>query len=101
MNQRVCLPSIRRFGSIHFNSCLAAALLFLPLTAPAASPTFLANGSFEDPVVSTNFNFTGSLSFPGWTGFSTGSGNGGGNAGIVPGVSFGLSPTDGNQAFSF
>ncbi len=33
--------------------------------------------------------------------FSTGTGNGGGNAGIVPGTNFGLSPTDGNQAFSF
>jgi hypothetical protein len=81
--------------------CFFLWLILTSTLAAAPAPTFLVNGSFEDPPVSTNYNFTGSFSFTGWTGFSTGSGNGGGNAGIVPGVSFGLSPTDGNQAFTF
>ena len=65
-----------------------------------AQPNLLINGSFEDPLVSYQDNLTGSFSFPGWTGFSTGSG-GDGNAGIVAGVQYGLAPYDGNQLFSF
>jgi hypothetical protein len=65
-----------------------------------AQGNLLINGSFELPVVSYQDNFTGSFSFPGWTGFSTGSG-GDGTAGIVAGTQFGLTPDDGNQDFSF
>jgi hypothetical protein len=81
----------------------STALSFLMLTFPVcvSAAGLLVNGSFEDPVVTTNYNFTGAFSFSGWSGFSTGSGVGNGNAGIVPGVEFGLSPYDGNQAFSF
>jgi hypothetical protein len=60
----------------------------------------LVNGSFEQPAINFEDNVTGSFSFPGWTGFSTGSGVDG-NAGIVAGVNYGLAPYDGNQDFSF
>ena len=63
-----------------------------------AASNLLINGSFEDPVVSSTTNFTGSFSFSGWSGVASG---GSGNPEIVPGVSFGLAPTDGNQAFAF
>lgn len=79
-----------------------ALLLIITLSSTwARAQNLLVNGSFEEPAVTSNLNFQGAFSFPGWSGFSTGSGPGGGNAGIVPGVNFGLAPYDGNQAFSF
>jgi hypothetical protein len=73
----------------------------LAITASVnAQGNLLINGSFEEPVVSYQDNVIGSFSFPGWTGFSTGSG-GDGNAGIDAGVDYGLAPYDGNQEFSF
>jgi hypothetical protein len=78
---------------------ISLAMLFIPPRSSAAN--LLDNGSFESPSISSSWNFTGDFSFAGWSGFSTGSGNGGGNAGITFGTDFGLSPADGNQAFSF
>ncbi len=65
-----------------------------------AQGNLIINGNFEDPQVNSEDNFTGSFSFPGWTGFSTGSG-GDGNAGIDAGVNYGLTPYDSTQLFSF
>lgn len=89
---------------IHFDMRKSLALLFLGCamwlnSAPGAN--LLVNGGFEDPALTTNWNFTGAYSFSGWAGNSTGSGGGGGDAGIAVGVDFGLAPADGNQAFSF
>lgn len=81
-----------------FSRILVAVVL---LTCPSfRSNGAILNGSFEEPVIVENLNFTGAFSFNGWTGFSTGTG-GDGNAGIVVGTEFGLSPSDGNQHFSF
>jgi hypothetical protein len=90
-----CITNLKRLYPI-------AILLALPhITASAhAQGNLIINGNFEDPVVSFEDNFTGSFSFPGWTGFSTGSG-GDGNAGIVAGVNYGLTPYDSTQLFSF
>jgi hypothetical protein len=78
---------------------LLAACFLAP--ADGLCGNLLVNGSFEQPVVSSNLNFIGSFSFPGWSASSTGAGNGGGNAGITVGTDFGLAPFNGNQAFSF
>ncbi len=82
-------------------SFLAVVIAFGMFTTQLAadSSNLLVNGSFEDPVLSVSqWNFTGSFSFPGWSGFSTGNG---GNAGIDRGVQYGLGPSEGYQYFSF
>jgi hypothetical protein len=58
----------------------------------------ILNGSFEQPALSSTVNYTSTFSFTGWSGASTGDG---GTAGVVLGTNFGLTPEDGNQAFSF
>jgi hypothetical protein len=68
------------------------------LTAANCSGQIIVNGSFESPVLTANQNYFGAFSFAGWSGASTG---GTGNAGLAVGTDFGLSPYDGNQAFSF
>jgi hypothetical protein len=71
------------------------------LHCPTAKANLLENGGFEQPDVSANWDFIGPFAFTGWTGFSTGLDLATGNAGIVDGIDFGLSPFEGNQAFSF
>jgi hypothetical protein len=79
---------------------VATILLLSNFIWPAIVNAQLVNGSFEEPTITANLNFTGSFSFTGWSGFSTGNGTDG-NAGIAVGTEFGLAPLDGNQAFSF
>ena len=78
----------------------ALLLVAVALTVPTLAVAALINGSFEEPFVASNLNFTGAFSFNGWSAFSTGTG-GDGNAGIVFGTDYGLTPFDGNQHFSF
>ncbi len=78
---------------------VATILLLSNFIWPAMVYAQLVNGSFEEPTLTSNLNFTSSFSFTGWSGFSTGSGVN--CAGITVGTDFGLAPLDGNQAFSF
>lgn len=73
-------------------------LVGLCLGAVLCRGQLIVNGDFESPVLGSNLNFSGAISFTGWAGQSTG---GSGNAGLVVGENFGLAPLDGNQAFSF
>lgn len=70
----------------------------LCVVALQARALVIVNGGFEDPQVTSNLNFVGPYSFPGWTAFSTGSG---GNAGIARDTDFGLTPYAGDQMFGF
>jgi RHS repeat-associated protein len=67
---------------------------------PANTANPLTNGSFEEPSVATCQNYTGNFSVNGWTGYCPGNGQNG-NAGLVRGTSYGLSPDDGQQQFTF
>ena len=78
---------------------VVAAIGLAAVCHPAMAGNLLVNGHFEEPVVTgTEWDFTGTVSFAGWSAFSTGNG---GNAGIDVGIHYGLGPSDGNQYFSF
>lgn len=85
----------------HTAATVFSALVAVYAAMPSVHAQIIANGGFEQPVISSNLNFNGTnvaISFTGWTGISAGNG---GNAGLVFGTDFGLSPQAGSQHFSF